>query len=227
LTKDVTLKLITNLRLTGHRLSVFGLVVLLSCLTALGASGAAAKPTKHKSLTQAQKLKRALKACKKRPKKKRAACVRRAKHKYAKRRPAKSLTGPVTPPAGSGAPAGPTVADLQALEDAKGLPGDGQPVKNLMVLDRGAPQRGTGTPATAGGNGQATDVWIYPVHLSYDWSGPLYDAYGNTYTNTTHERERDNVLRYPSGQFALRFQGSSETCDPTPTACTSSTGSGA
>jgi hypothetical protein len=209
-------------------MSTFGLVVLLSCVTAFGASNAVAKPPKHKPLTNAQKLQKALKACKKQPRKKRAACVKRAKRKYATHAPSGSPTptGPVTPPTGPVTPAGPTLADLQALEDAKRL-GDGQPVKNLTVLDRGAPQQGTGTLPKDGGNGQPTDVWIFPVHVSYDWTGQLYSSYPNTYTETTHERERDNVLRYPSGQFALRFIGSSETCDPTPTACTASTGAGA
>jgi hypothetical protein len=215
------------------------LAATLSCSMVAGASDAVAT-------TQAQKLSRALKACKKQPKRKRAACVKRAKKQYARHPtvtsptgpattptgPATTPTGPTTPtiptttPAGPVAPAGPTLADLQQLENAKGL-GDGQPVQSLTILDSGTPQQGTGTTQQVGGNGQPTDVWIYPEHVSYDWTSQLYDAHAMTYTETTQERERDNVLRYPTGQFALRFQGSSETCDPTPTACTTSSGGGA
>lgn len=130
------------------------------------------------------------------------------------------------PPTGPVAPPGPTVADLQPLQNAKGL-GDGRPVQNLTVLDSSAPQQGSGTTTQVGGNGQPTDVWIFPTHMSYDWTSTLYDAGGMTYTETTHERERDNVLRYPNGTFALRFLGSSETCGPTANACTASAGGGA
>jgi len=46
-------------------------------------------------------------------------------------------------------------------------------------------------------------------------------------TEVTHWREKDNVLREPSGAFVLRFVASSSTCEPSPNACTPSVGGGA
>ncbi len=52
----------------------------------------AAKPVSVKSLTRAQKLARALKTCKRKPKKKRAACEKRARAQYGPAKPRKSAS---------------------------------------------------------------------------------------------------------------------------------------
>jgi hypothetical protein len=141
--------------------------------------------------------------------------------------PAAPPTTPVTPPAGPVVPPGPTLADLQPL-----YPG----AQNLTILDLGTPQQGSGTTTQVGGNGQPTNVWIYPVHVSYDTTSQMictvsyeYGACGvvdpssptfTYFTETTHWRSKDNILRDPSGTFTKRDVAASATCDPDPGACT-------
>jgi hypothetical protein len=55
-------------------------------------AASAAKPVTVKSLTRAQKLARALKTCKRKPKKKRAACEKRARAQYGPAKPRKSAS---------------------------------------------------------------------------------------------------------------------------------------
>jgi hypothetical protein len=132
-------------------------------------------------------------------------------------------------------PAAPSLAKLQALECAKYNCDANTTVTKLMVLSRGNVHRGSGKTARAGGDGIPTNTWVYPMLLSYDESVTTYSYTGGGYTpiqkvaNTevTHWREKDNVLREPSGAFVLRFVASSSTCEPSPNACTPSVGGGA
>src|SRR5450759_4929360 len=100
------MKLDARLPLTGRTFSTLGLAALVSCFMLVGTSEAVAKANTTRSLTQAQKLSKALKACKKQPRKRRAACVKRAKKKYATHHAAspKPPTGSATPPTGSATP---------------------------------------------------------------------------------------------------------------------------
>ena len=79
--KDVTMRIGARHPLTARSLSALGLIALLACFVAFGTSSVvagAATTTSHtaKSLTRVQKLSRALKACKKQPRRRRAACVK-------------------------------------------------------------------------------------------------------------------------------------------------------
>jgi hypothetical protein len=125
-------------------------------------------------------------------------------------------------------PKGPSVAALQRLECAKFGCGGTHQVLKLTVLKRGAPRHGNGNDAPR-------NVFIYPLLLSYDetsqqgyYTGGGFDPLvWHTYTQTTHWREKDNVMRDGVGAWTLRFQGSSSTCEPMTTGCPASTGSGA
>jgi hypothetical protein len=136
---------------------------------------------------------------------------------------------------GPSAPAGPSLAKLQALECAKFNCDANTTVTKLTVLTRGAVHRGSGRTARVGGDGIPTNTWVYPMVLSYDETVTTYSYTGGGYapiqkvanTEVTHWREKDNVLREPSGAFVLRFVASSSTCEPSPNACTPSTGGGA
>jgi hypothetical protein len=87
---------------------MFGLIAAVSCAMSIGVSDAVAKATTTKSLTQAQKLSKALKACKKKPKMKRAVCRSRAKRKYATHQPNTLVPAPATtPPASTTTPTAP------------------------------------------------------------------------------------------------------------------------
>jgi hypothetical protein len=178
-----------HLSAVGHRLSTLAITAMLACFLAFGVSDALASATATSSPTRAQKLTKALKACKKLPKKKRAACVRHAKKKYGPLHtpaplpatgatptglvaPTGSGTTPtagVTSPAGPVAPSGPTFAEIQRIEcffyyncDAA------HPMLNLTVLERGVPRLGTGVSQQRGGDNVPSDTWIFPLLLSYD-----------------------------------------------------------
>lgn len=133
------------------------------------------------------------------------------------------------------APAGPSLATLQTLECAKYNCDANTTVTKLTVLTRGAVHRGSGRTARAGGDGIPANTWVYPMLLSYDETVTTYSYTGGGYapiqkaanTEVTHWREKDNVLRGPSGVFVLRFVASSSTCEPSPNACTPSVGGGA
>jgi hypothetical protein len=133
------------------------------------------------------------------------------------------------------APAGPSLTTLQTLECAKYNCDANTTVTKLMVLSRGKVHRGSGKTARVGGDGIPTNTWVYPMLLSYDESVTTYSYTGGGYapiqkvanTEVTHWREKDNVLREPSGVFVLRFVASSSTCEPSPNACTPSVGGGA
>jgi hypothetical protein len=133
------------------------------------------------------------------------------------------------------APSGPSMAVLERLQCAKYNCDANTTVTKLKVLSRGATHRGSGRTARAGGDGIPANTWVYPMLLSYDETvtGGHYTGGGYTplvwvvTTSTTHTRERDNVLRDPTGAFVLRFVSSSSTCEPDPAACTASVGGGA
>jgi hypothetical protein len=136
------------------------------------------------------------------------------KHKHAKHHPA--------------TPAGPSLATLQRLQCAKYNCDAKTTVTKLKVLTRGTTHRGSGRTARVGGDGIPADTWIYPRRLSYDETvtGGHYEGGGYgpltwvVTTSTTHVREKDNVLRDPTGTFVLRFVASTSTCDPNPNGCT-------
>jgi hypothetical protein len=133
------------------------------------------------------------------------------------------------------APAGPTLPTLQRLQCAKYNCDANTTITNLKVLSRGKAHRGSGRTARAGGDGIPTNTWIYPELMSYDetvtgghYTGGGYSPLVWVVTHsTTHTREKDNVLRDPTGAFVLRFVASSSTCEPDPNGCTSSIGGGA
>jgi hypothetical protein len=133
------------------------------------------------------------------------------------------------------APAAPSLATLQRLECAKYNCDANTTVTKMKVLSRGTAHRGSGRTARVGGDGIPTNTWIYPTLVSYDetTTGGYYTGGGYAPLvwvvthSTTHTREKDNVLRDPTGAFILRFVASSSTCEPEPNACTSSIGGGA
>jgi hypothetical protein len=241
------MKLNAHHPLTGHKTSALGLIALLSCFIAFGTSDAIAKATTSKSLTQAQKLSKALKVCKKQPKKTRAACVKRANKRYATHHAATAPSGPVTPPAGpvttptapAGpvAPAAPTSAAIEALVCSFHCP-----MVNFNILERGVPRLGTGVDTTRGGDGVPSDTWIFPLLLSYDQTNPnafrhiacpepseaCYPAgYNETYTETYHSREKINAQIDAAGGLRIWQQAATETCEPAVVGCGFSTGGGA
>ena len=81
-----------------RRSSTLGLVALLSCCVALGASDAVATTPASLSSTQAQQLSNAVRACRRQLRIKRAACVRRARNQYARHHTVIRPRGPVAPP---------------------------------------------------------------------------------------------------------------------------------
>jgi hypothetical protein len=235
------MKLYDYLPLIGRRISMFGLAALVSCFMLVGTSEAVAKATATTSLTQAQKLSKALKACKKLPKKKRAACVKRAKKKYATHHavsPAAPTapTGAATPPtapvtpaaAGPVAPAGPTFAQIEALVCSFHCP-----ILSFNILERGVPRLGTGVSTQRGGDGVPSDTWIFPLLVSYDKTEPrirvgpppLFES--EPYTLTLHWRERTNAQIDASGALRIWVQAATETCEPALAGCGISFGGGA
>jgi hypothetical protein len=240
-----------HLPLTGHKTSALGIVALLSCFIAFGTADAVAKATTSKSLTQAQKLSKTLKVCKKQPKSKRAACVKRANKRYATHHAATAPSGPVTPPtgpptkptapvmpaAGPVVPPAPTFAAIEALVCSFHCP-----ILNFNILERGVPRLGTGVDTTRGGDGVPSDTWIFPLLLSYDQSNPnafrhiacplpsesCYPAgYNETYTETYHSREKINAQIDAAGGLRIWQQAATQTCEPAVVGCGFSTGGGA
>jgi hypothetical protein len=163
------------------------------------ATATTSKATATTSLTRAQKLTKALKACKKLPtKKKRAACVKLAKKKYGPQHavtPATAPTGssaaptggattptaPVTPPTGAitpltgGAPPGPTQEWLQhEVERVEaGVVKHGKQVSYVTILARGTPHLGSGVALEYGGDGALPTEWVYPLEYSYEVTYPI------------------------------------------------------
>ena len=239
-----------RLPVIGHRLSVRAITAMLACFLAFGVSNAVASATSASSPTRAQKLTKALKACKKQPKKKRAACVKRANKKYATHHPATAPSGPVTPPtgpvttptapvtppAGPIAPPAPTFAQIEALVCSFHCP-----ILNFNILERGVPRLGTGVDTTRGGDGVPSDTWIFPLLVSYDQTNPnafrhivcplqsesCYPGYNETYTETYHSREKLNAQIDVSGALRIWQQAATETCEPEVVGCGFSTGGGA
>jgi hypothetical protein len=240
------MKLDARLPLTGRRLWTLGLAALVSCfMLSVGTSEAAAKATPSKSLTQAQKLSKALKACKKQPKRKRAACVKRAKKKYAPHHavtpptgpattpttptaPVAPPTAPVAPPAGSGVPPGPTQAWLQQeLErDVPHSIGTNLQILNLTILARGTPRPGSGLTEHAGGDGVPSTTWIYPLQYTYDF---VYQSLQYVppcppsepfcrFTETFHYRTEAQAQFDEFGQWVIRppSGGGTQSCKSEP-----------
>jgi hypothetical protein len=233
------MKLDAHLPPSGRRLLTLGLVALVSCFMLVGTSEAVAKATTSRSLTQAQKLSKALKACKKQPKKKRAACVKRAKKKYGTHHavaPAGPVTAPaapapaapVAPPAGPVGPAAPTFAEIERLVCALYCP-----MSSLTVVERGVPRLGSGVSRQSGGDDVASDTWIFPLLLSYDKTeqrvrvGPPPTYVSEPYTLTLHWREKTNAQLDASGTLTLHIQAATETCEPVLANCGISWGGGA
>ncbi len=228
--------------LTVRPLSTLGLIALLSCCVAFGTSTAVARPATAKShtaksLTREQKLSQALKACKKQPKRKRAACVRSAKKKYgphhaartpgtitAPSGPATAPTAPAPPPAGPVAPAGPTDAQIQQWVCEHHI---NCVIQNFMVLERGVPRLGTGVDTTRGGDGVPSDTWIFPVLVSFDVRSEITLLYGGTQTEIQHTREKIKAQFDHTGAWALFTAGSSTTCEPVIASCPGEANGGA
>jgi hypothetical protein len=229
---------------------MLGLAALVSCFMLVGTPEAIAKATATTSLTQAQKLSKALKACKKLPKKKRAACVKRAKGKYATHHAvspaaptapsgaATPPTAPVTPPAaGPVAPGGPTLAQVQ--QDLCEHRCTQAQVLNVTILERGVPRLGTGVSQQRGGDNVPSDTWIFPLLVSYDElaqkghyapcppAEPFCPPVWVTETQTYHQREKTNAQLDHTGAWAFFFVASSTTCEPVIAACPGSVGGGA
>jgi hypothetical protein len=194
------------------------LVAVMSFFVVVVTSGAGAA-SMSKSPGQAQKLAKALKACKKQPtKKKRAACVKRAKTKYAPQHhslaplpgpattPAPPITPvtPVTPPAGPVAPTAITQAEVLRLKCYFSYEcAPGHEILNLTILERGTPRLGTGT---RGDNIRET-TWIFPLLVNYDefeeklGRGPCStepEPFCEKYTLDHHFEERINRNTMPA-----------------------------
>jgi hypothetical protein len=228
-----------RLPVIGHRLSVLAITAMLACFMAFGVSNAVASATSASSPTRAQKLTKALRACKKQPKRKRAVCVRHAKKKYGAPHPI-SQPPAVTPPppvAGPVARPAPTSAEIEGLVCSFHCP-----ILNFTIIERGVPRLGTGVDTTRGGDGVPSDTWIFPLLLSYDKTDPTafrhiacplpsetcYPAgYNETYTLTHHWRERINAQIDAAGALRIWQQAATDTCEPAVVGCGSSTGGGA
>jgi hypothetical protein len=215
--------------------STLGLMTVLSCLIAFGASDAVARTSATQSSTQAQKLAKALKACKRLPRSKRAACVKRAKKKYAPHHHATTPTAPGTPPptvpvtpTGPVAPAAPTLTAIEQLVCSFHCP-----LVNFAILERGVPRLGTGVSVQRGGDNVPSDTWIFPLLLSYDKTesrvrvGPPPTFVSETYTLTLHWREKTNAQIDASGALRIFVQAFTETCEPALAGCGVSSGGGA
>jgi hypothetical protein len=236
-----------SLRLIGRRLSTLAITAMLASFMAFGVSDALGSAISARSPTRAQKLTKALTACKKQPKGKLAACVRRAKKKYgpvhppqlpAVTPPVAAVTPPPAPPAaGPVAPAAPTSAQIEALVCSFYCP-----ILNFTIIERGVPRLGTGVDTTRGGDGVPSDTWIFPLLLSYDKTDPTYfrhiacpspseacypAGYNETYTVTLHWRERTNAQIDAAGGLRIFQQAATETCEPAVVGCGISTGGGA
>jgi hypothetical protein len=237
------MKLDTHIPLTGRRIPTLGLAALVSCFLLVGTSDAVASAASSKSLTQAQKLSKALTACKKQPRRKRPACVKRAKKRYGARPlvkppsgPAAPPSAPIAPPAGPSGPTVPTFAEIERLVCALYCP-----MTSLTVVERGVPRLGTGVSRQRGGDDVPSDTWIFPLLLSYNKtaqltryircplaSEPCYPGgYNEPYTMTYHWRERTNAQLDASGTWTLHIQASTETCEPVLANCGVSWGGGA
>jgi hypothetical protein len=234
-----------------RRLPAVAIAAMLACLMAFAVSDAGATATAASSPTRAQKLSKALKACKKQPRRKRAACVKSAQRKYGTHHTAAPLPGAVTPPTGSSTaptapsapaagPAGPTLAQVQQSVCEHHSNCDAtHPILNLTILERGAPRLGTGLTQQAGGDNVPSDTWIFPLLLSYDEpvqfshyaacppSEPFCPPTLVTETETYRWRERTKVQLDHTGAWAFFFAGSSTTCEPAIVACPGPVGGGA
>jgi hypothetical protein len=229
-----------HLSVIGRRLSTLAITAVLTCFLALGASNAFASATTASAPTRAQKLTKALKACKKQPRAKRAACVRQAKKKYGALHPVSQLpavTQPaatVTPPApvptspARVGPVAPTSAQIEALVCSFYCP-----LSNFTIIERGVPRLGTGVSTTRGGDGVPSDTWIFPLLLSYDKTesafrvGPEPTFIPETYVLTHHLRERTNAQIDAAGALRIWQQAATDTCEPVVVGCGFSTGGGA
>jgi hypothetical protein len=232
-----------HLPVIGRSLPTAAITVMLACSMTFGVSDALASATSSRSPTRAQKLSKALKACKKQPKGKRAACVRQAKKKYgaihhvsppaavtpppaAVSPPATPAAPPTAPAAGPVAPAAPTFAAIEALVCSFHCP-----MVSFNILERGVPRLGTGLDTTRGGDGVPTDTWIFPLLLSYDQSylahrpGPGSEP--ETYPVTLHLREKINAQIDAAGGLRIWQQAATETCEPAVVGCGFSVGGGA
>jgi hypothetical protein len=238
------MKLDAYLPLTGRRISTLGLAALVSCFMLVGTTEAVAKATTSKSLTQSQKLTKALKACKKQPKKKRAACVKQAKKKYATHHaipptaptgPATPPTAPVTPPAGPAAgpvaPAGPTLAQVQQQLCSRQC--THAQILNVNILERGVPRLGTGVSTQRGGDNVPSDTWIFPLLVGYDEAQQIgHYSYCPPFevgckivwvpeTETYHWTETESADLAANGVWSFYFVHASATCEPPIAACPS------
>ena len=226
-----------------HKLLAFGLAALLACVVGFATSNLVASAATSRSSPRAQKLARALRACKKQPRNKRAACRRRAEKKYGTHHsttpapPATPVTTPTppvttpTPPAGPAAPPGPTLAWLQQQLCASPACDANNVISNLTILAAGTPRLGTGISTQQGGDGVPSDTWIYPLLYSYDQANQIICSVATSYctpgsgaqftyyTETTHWRAKSNAQLDSAGQWVLRGQAASTTCDPDPIAC--------
>jgi hypothetical protein len=156
---------------------ILTVLAAFSLLIALGTSMAVASAA---TPTRAQKLSKALKACKKKPRNKRAACVKRAKKNYGPRHSAATSPAMPAPPAPltpvspasplvtsppPGAPAAITPAEVLRLKCYFNYECDAShPILNLTILERRVPRRGTGTF----GDNIKEDTWVFPVLFSFD-----------------------------------------------------------
>ncbi len=230
--------------LKARPLSTGVIIATLSCAVAFAipttAAGAAnMKPHAAKSLTRAQKLSRALRACRKQPIRKHAACVRRARRQYgphhapstASPTPATPVPAPATPPtapaspaAGPVTPAGPTDAQIQQWVCEHHI---NCAIQHLMVLERGAPRLGTGISQASGGDNVPSDTWIFPVLVSFDVRTETTLLYGGTEVDIQHTREKIKAQLDHSGAWAFFTAGSSTTCEPVIVSCPGETGGGA
>jgi hypothetical protein len=238
-----------HLPLMGRRIAALSLLAMLSFFIAFGTPDGVAAATANKSLTQAQKLSKALKACKKQPKRKRAACIKRAKKKY---RPHHALTpasapsapltssgtpapagapgpAPAAPTPGPVAPAPPTLAQVQQQlcehHCAQGK------IENVAILERGVPRLGTGVSQQRGGDNVPADTWIFPLVVGYDElvsighyapcppEEPFCPPTWVTETETYHWTEKENAQFAANATWAFFYISASAVCEPAIASC--------
>lgn len=230
---------------TARTLWVF-LAVIVTCLALLTIAASASytqagtlTANTTRSLTKAEKLSKALKACKRQPKNRRAACVKRANKKYATHHAvsptpptgsATPPTGAVTPPAaGPVAPAGPTLAQVQQ-QLCKHHCSQAQ-ILNVTIRERGVPRLGTGVSQASGGDNVPSDTWIFPLVVGYDElvqkshyapcppSEPYCVEQLVTETETYHWTEKENAQLANSGAWSFYLVTGSATCEPAIASC--------
>jgi len=196
--------------------------------------GAAAAQGAKTATTRAQKLAKAVKACNKLPRSKRAACIKKAKKKYAPHHttttptaPAAAPTGPAaappaSSPSGPVAPAGPTVEWLQQELTMLNQTVPQEQILNVSILSRATPRLGSGLAFAQGGDEIPATTWVYLIQYRFDLVY-LYEKLGAGYvwekiTETKHYTTEGQMQLDQLGQSVLKMptSGGTSSCTSEP-----------